>query len=219
MIRLHNVTKVYPCGHRALCDVTLSVEKARLVFLTGPSGAGKTTLLKLILGVEKPTSGQIFVGNVNVEKLRRSSVPYFRRNLGVLFQDFKLIPTRTALENVAAALEVEGRPRSEVRRRSRAALRGVGLHGKFDLFPDELSGGEQQRVALARAMVRNPSVLLADEPTGNLDAENALGLVELFRRITVHGVTVLIATHDEGLIRAMPRRVLRLREGRLHECL
>lgn len=215
MIQLFHVTKEYPGEPPALSDVTLDVEKGEFVFLTGPSGAGKSTLLKLIFCAEAPTSGQILLFGKNVARVGPAEIPWVRRSIGVVFQDFKLLPDRTVAENVALPLEVRALPDREVRRRSRALLRSVGLEHRADKFPPSLSGGEQQRVAVARALAGDPAVLLADEPTGNLDAERTLEVMELLASANARGTTVLIATHDRSLLERYKRRVVQLERGRL----
>jgi cell division transport system ATP-binding protein len=215
MIQLFHVTKEYDAGRAALSDLTLHVKKGEFVFLTGPSGAGKSTLLKLLLCAEAPTSGQILVFGRNVAKIRPSRVPYIRRNLGVVFQDFKLLEGRTILENVAFPLEVRGVPAREVRRRVLAILRSLGLDGKEDKFPPALSGGEQQRVAVARALVGDPALLLADEPTGNLDPDRTLEVMDLLHAANARGTTVVVATHDRTLLERYRKRVIALDAGRV----
>jgi len=215
VIQLFHVTKEYPGEPPALSDVTLDVEKGEFVFLTGPSGAGKSTLLKLIFCAEAPTSGQILLFGKNVARVGPAEIPWVRRSIGVVFQDFKLLPDRTVAENVALPLEVRALPDREVRRRARALLRSVGLEHRADKFPPSLSGGEQQRVAVARALAGDPAVLLADEPTGNLDAERTLEVMELLASANARGTTVLIATHDRSLLERYKRRVVQLERGRL----
>jgi cell division transport system ATP-binding protein len=215
VIQLFHLTKEYPGEPPALSDVTLDVEKGEFVFLTGPSGAGKSTLLKLIFCAEAPTSGQILLFGKNVARVTPAEVPYVRRNIGVVFQDFKLLPDRTVAENVALPLEVRALPDKEVRRRVGGLLRSVGLEYRADKFPPSLSGGEQQRVAVARALVGDPALLLADEPTGNLDAERTLEVMELLAAANARGTTVLIATHDRSLLERYKRRVVQLERGRL----
>jgi cell division transport system ATP-binding protein len=215
VIQLFHVTKEYPGEPPALSDVTLDVEKGEFAFLTGPSGAGKSTLLKLIFCAEAPTSGQILLFGKNVARVTPAEVPFVRRNIGVVFQDFKLLPDRTVAENVALPLEVRALPDKEVRRRVKGLLRSVGLEHRADKFPPSLSGGEQQRVAVARALVADPALLLADEPTGNLDPERTLEVMELLANANARGTTVLIATHDRSLLERYKRRVVQLEHGRL----
>lgn len=216
MIQAFHLTKIYDSGDRpALRDVSFSVERGEFVFLTGPSGAGKTTLLRLMFGAEVPSQGQLFVHGRNVATLRRRDLPRLRREVGVVFQDFKLIPSQTVAENVAYTLYVVGRPEREVRRRVGAVLNAVGLSHKSTSLPPRLSGGEQQRVAIARALVNDPAVLLADEPTGNLDADLTDEIMELLEQANARGTTVVVATHDQALLERFGKRVLRLSAGRL----
>jgi len=215
LIRLFRVGKAYPGGTWALRNVELEVARGEFVFLTGPSGAGKTTLLRLLLRQELPTEGQILVNGRNVAAIPSSKVPGLRRTIGVVFQDFKLIARKTALENVAYVLNVTGVPRREQRQRAYAALKGVGLHHRLGVLPPALSGGEQQRVAIARAVVHEPELLLADEPTGNLDPELAVEIMRLFREINARGTTIVVATHDREMIRRMRRRAIVLEHGRI----
>jgi len=217
MIRLYNVSKKYPGDVTALKDVALEVGRGEFVFVTGPSGAGKTTLLRLLLRQELPSSGQILVNGRNVGALPSAKVPDLRRSIGVVFQDFKLISRKTALENVAYVLNVAGLSRGEQRRRAYNALRSVGLNHRLNTLPPMLSGGEQQRVAIARAVVNEPVLLLADEPTGNLDPDLAVEIMRLFREINARGTTVVVATHDRDLIQRMQRRTVLLDQGRLVE--
>jgi cell division transport system ATP-binding protein len=215
VIQLFHVTKEYPGDGPALQDVSLEIDKGEFVFLTGASGAGKSTLLKLIFCAEAPTAGQILLFGKNVARVAPAEVPFVRRNIGVVFQDFKLLRDRTVAENVALPLEVRALPDKEVRRRVRALLRSVGLEHRADKFPPALSGGEQQRVAVARALAADPALLLADEPTGNLDAERTLEVMELLASANARGTTVLIATHDRSLLERYKRRVVQLEHGRL----
>jgi cell division transport system ATP-binding protein len=215
VIQLFHVTKDYPGDGPALQDVTLEIEKGEFVFLTGPSGAGKSTLLKLIFCDEPATSGQLLLFGKNVAKIRPAAIPYVRRNVGVVFQDFKLLPQRTVLENVALPLEVRGLPDREIKRRVRGLLRSVGLEHRADKFPPSLSGGEQQRVAVARALATDPPLLLADEPTGNLDPDRTIEVMELLHGANARGTTVVVATHDRSLLERYKRRVVLLERGRL----
>src|SRR5512137_534707 len=208
MIHLFHVHKQYGNEAPALSDVSLEVRKGEFVFLTGPSGAGKSTLLKLVFCAEPATGGQLLVFGKNVSKLRSSAVPYLRRNIGVVFQDFKLLPDRTVAENVAFPLEVRGLQAREVRRKVVAMLRSVGLDHKLQKFPLALSGGEQQRVAVARALVNDPALLLADEPTGNLDPERTLEVMDLLEGANARGTTVVVATHDRALLARYKKRVI-----------
>jgi cell division transport system ATP-binding protein len=217
LIRLFHVSKSYAAGTFALRDVSVEVKKGELVFLTGPSGAGKTTLMKLLFAAERPSEGQILVLGRNVARIGERGIPRLRRRVGVVFQDFKLIPTRTAEENVAVALEVIGKSPREVRGKSFAMLKRVGLQHRRHHRPGALSGGEQQRVALARALVNDPAILLADEPTGNLDAALTIEIMDLIAAAAARGTTVLVASHDAALVKRYARRVLRLEGGQLVE--
>ncbi|HEX7253125.1 MAG TPA: cell division ATP-binding protein FtsE [Thermoanaerobaculia bacterium] len=217
MIQLFRVCKEYGRFRHALSDVTCSIERGEFVFLTGPSGAGKSTFLKLLFRDEPPTSGQILVNGRNIGVLPSSQIPYFRRTIGVVFQDFKLIARKSVFENIAFVQNVLGLPRAEQKRRAYQVLKRVGLHHQMNALPAELSGGEQQRVAIARAIVNEPTLLLADEPTGNLDPMLAEEIMRLFAEINIRGTTVLVATHDFELIRRMGKRVLTLDRGRLRE--
>lgn len=215
MIALSHVSKRYPGGFEALKNVTLAVDAGELVYVTGHSGAGKTTLLKLIAVIERPSGGSIVVKGQNVATLRRAAVPYLRRHLGLVFQDQKLLFDRSVFDNVMLPLEIAGFDRREGARRARAALDKVGLLQRERANPVQLSGGEQQRLAIARAVVNRPSVLLADEPTGNLDSDYAREIMNVFAAFNQVGVTVLIATHDEGILASHPGRVVALRQGAL----
>ena len=217
MIQLFRVSKEYSRYRHALTDVSCTIGRGEFVFLTGPSGAGKSTFLKLLFREEPPTSGQIVVNGRNIGVLPASQVPYFRRTVGVVFQDFKLIPRKSVFENIAFVQNVMGLPRAEQKRRAYHVLKRVGLHHQMNAYPDELSGGEQQRVAIARAIVNEPTLLLADEPTGNLDPVLSEEIMRLFAEINIRGTTVLVATHDFELIRRMGKRVLSLDRGRLRE--
>ncbi len=217
MIQLFHVSKSYAGDAAALSDINLEIGKGEFVFLTGPSGAGKSTLLRLLMSAELPSEGQILIAGRNVARIRRRSIPYIRRNIGVVFQDFKLIPNRTVLENVGISLEVMGLPRGKVREAAGAVLEQVGLGHKLDAMPERLSGGEQQRVAIARAVIGEPSILLADEPTGNLDPELTLEVMEVLTRLNHRGASVVVATHDHALLQRFPRRVVRLDRGRVVE--
>ena len=218
MIQAFRVTKRYDAHGTALRDVSLHVPKGEFCFLTGPSGAGKTTLLRLILREELPTEGQILVGGRNVSVLPKHKIPEFRRTLGVVFQDFKLLKMKTILENVGFVLRVLGVPEEERKRRAFLALKSVGLEDKLDSFPLQLSGGEQQRVAIARALINEPELVLADEPTGNLDPERAAEVMALFEEMcATKGTTVLVATHDREMIERMKKRVITLVKGQVAE--
>ncbi len=215
MIQMFHVYKAYPGDPPVLSDINLHVEKGEFVFLTGPSGAGKTTLLKLVFCAEKATKGQILVGGRNVARIRESAVPYLRRNIGVVFQDFKLLPHRTVEDNVAFALDVLGVPRAEARERVHRMLKLVGLQHKAGSLPLRLSGGEQQRVVIARALVNDPTILLADEPTGNLDPALTVEIMDLLMDVNVRGTTVMVATHDNTLLQRYQKRTVRLERGML----
>ena len=217
MIETHHLSKLYSRGLYALQDLTLNVDKGEFVFLTGPSGAGKSTLLRLLLCQEKPSEGEIFVNGHDLTKLSRSDIQEYRRGIGFIFQDFKLIPTRTVFENVAFVLEVLGVPSNQQRRRAHQVLKWVGLQHRINAFPRDLSGGEQQRIAIARALVNDPALVLADEPTGNLDPDLSLEIMNLLREINAGGTTVLVATHDRELIRLVGRRTITLDQGRIVE--
>lgn len=213
MIQMFHVFKAYPGDPPSLSDINLHVRKGEFVFLTGPSGAGKTTLLKLIFCAEAVTQGQVLVGGTNVARIREGGIPYLRRNIGVVFQDFKLLPRRTVADNVALTLDVLGVPRSESRERVRRMLKHVGLEHKADVLPPKLSGGEQQRVVIARALVNDPTILLADEPTGNLDPALTVEIMDLLQEVNVRGTTVVVATHDSTLLERYQKRTIRLERG------
>ena len=215
MIVASDLTKRYPGGYEAVRDLSFRIEAGEMVFITGHSGAGKTTLVKLMASIERPTSGSLVVNGQNLSALRRSAIPYVRRHLGLVFQDQKLLFDRSALDNVLLPLQIVGLPRREAIRRAQAALDKVGLLAREKAHPIALSGGEQQRLAIARAVVNRPTVLLADEPTGNLDAESATEILEIFADFHRVGVTVVIATHDQGCIERYKASVLRLDHGRL----
>ncbi|HZX95272.1 MAG TPA: cell division ATP-binding protein FtsE [Myxococcales bacterium] len=215
MIQLFHVRKAYPGDAPVVDDVTLRIEKGEFVWLTGPSGAGKSTLLRMLFGAERPSSGQILVGGRNIGRLSQSGVPYLRRNIGVVFQDFKLLENRTVLENVGFALEVLGASDGEIRERARKRLEQVGLSHKAASLPPRLSGGEQQRVAIARALVNDPTILLADEPTGNLDPSLTESTLQLLFDANARGTTVVVATHDRGLLQRWHRRTIGLSRGKL----
>ena len=215
MVSFSAVAKRYPGGEEALRGVTFSVEAAELAFITGRSGAGKSTLLKLIPAIERPTAGSVLVNGQNVSALKRAAIPYLRRNVGLVFQDQKLLYDRSVYDNVMLPLSFSSHPPREAARRVRAALDKVGLLSREKANPIQLSGGEQQRVAIARAVVNRPSILLADEPTANLDAESARRILDIFVAFNQVGVTVLIATHDHELVRAYGKRVVTLEAGRL----
>jgi cell division transport system ATP-binding protein len=215
VISLRGVSLVYPNGVRALDGIDLEIEKGSFVFLVGHSGTGKSSLLRLLYREQLPTSGAVVVDGNRVDKLRRSRVPYLRRNVGVVFQDFKLLADKTVWENIAFALLVTGARTKDVMRQVPRVLDLVGLSHKSRMFPSELSGGEQQRTAIARALANNPKILLCDEPTGNLDPSNTTEIMELLLRINLKGTTVLVATHNQAVVDRMRRRVVRLDDGRV----
>ncbi|MGI6143017.1 MAG: cell division ATP-binding protein FtsE [bacterium] len=215
MIKLCHVDKTYPNGNIALKDINIEIDKGEFVFFVGPSGAGKSTLAKLLLREEVPTAGEILVNGVNIAKLKHRQIPYYRRGIGVVFQDFRLLPEKTVYENVAFAMQVVEAPRREILRQVPAVLHLVGLSHKSRSKPSQLSGGEQQRVGLARAIVNNPPVLLADEPTGNLDPETSWELMRLLVEINRRGTTVIMATHARDIVDTMKKRVVALEGGRV----
>jgi cell division transport system ATP-binding protein len=215
VIRFENVSKTYKNGSPALKDITLNIEKGEFVFLVGASGSGKTTFLRLLLREELPDKGRILEAGRELTELSKFRVPFLRRNIGCVFQDFRLLPNKTVFENVAFALEVIGRPRSTVESQVPLILDLVGLSDKSKSLPGELSGGEQQRVAVARAFVNRPLILLADEPTGNLDPANSESIMALLERINRTGTTVVMATHDKALVDRMRRRVIELDKGEM----
>jgi cell division transport system ATP-binding protein len=213
MIKLENVTKVFKGDVVAVRDATVDIAKGEFVFLVGQSGSGKSTFIRLLNREESPEHGTIFVAGKDISGLGAWKVPYLRRNIGYIFQDFKLLPKKTVAENVAFALEVIGKPRHVIRKQVPAILELVGLADKIDNYPNELSGGEQQRVSIARAFVNRPLILLADEPTGNLDPQTSVGIMKLLDRINRTGTTVVMATHDRGIVDTMRRRVIELDRG------
>ncbi|HUJ26565.1 MAG TPA: cell division ATP-binding protein FtsE [Myxococcales bacterium] len=215
MIQLFHVKKAYPGDAPVLDDITLRVEKGEFCWLTGPSGAGKSTLLRLLFCAEQPSSGQILVGGRNIGRLAQGGIPFLRRNIGVVFQDFKLLDNRTVVENVGYALEVLGFSDAEIRERSMKRLEQVGLEHKATSLPRRLSGGEQQRVAIARALVNEPTILLADEPTGNLDPSLTDSILQLLFDANARGTTVVVATHDRTLLTRYHKRTIGLEKGRL----
>jgi cell division transport system ATP-binding protein len=215
MIKTEQVTKVYKDTVVALEEVSIEVQKSEFVFVVGPSGSGKSTFIRLLLREEEPSTGKIFVAGKNIAQLSAWKIPYLRRNIGTVFQDFKLLPDKTVFENVGFALEVIGKPRHVIDRRVPEILELVGLGGKLNNYPEELSGGEQQRVSVARAFVNRPLILLADEPTGNLDPTTSVEIMKLLDRINRTGTTVIMATHDNAIVDAMRRRVIELDEGKV----
>lgn len=215
MIRLKQVSKIYSNGVRALMGLNLDINPSEFVFLVGPSGAGKSTLLKLLYRAEAPSSGQVVIGGVDIGRLSRGQLPPLRRRIGVVFQDYKLLPQRTIFENIAFALKVLGTSRADIEKRTRSALDLVRLREYADLMPGQLSGGQQQRVCLARAIVNTPPLLLCDEPTGNLDPETSWDIMRLLTRINQHGTTVVVATHNKLIVDSMRRRVVTIDGGRM----
>jgi len=217
VIETRRLSKIYSRGLYALRELTLNVEKAEFVFLTGPSGAGKSTFLRMLLLQERPTEGEVFVNGHNLAMLSRRETQEYRRGIGFVFQDFKLIPSRTVLQNISFVPEVLGVPAANQRRRAFQVLKWVGLQHRMNAYPKDLSGGEQQRIAIARALVNDPALLIADEPTGNLDPDLSLEIMNLLREINAGGTTVLVATHDRELIRLVGRRSITLDQGRVVE--
>jgi len=214
LIELKNVYKRYNNGVTALCDVNLSISKGEFVFIIGASGSGKSTLIKLLYRQERPTKGEVYVGGINVAKLRNGKVYKLRRKLGIVFQDYKLLPKMTVYENVAFALDIYGLKTDEVRKRALKAIEQVGLKDKLRSYPDELSGGEQQRVSIARAIVNNPKVLICDEPTGNLDPRISMEIMKVIESINTDlGTTIIMATHDEKIVNKMKKRVIMIEKG------
>ena len=213
MIHMNNVTKVYPNGSTGVENINLHINKGEFVFIVGSSGSGKSTLMKLLLKELDPTEGDIIINKVKTNELNRRQIPYLRRNLGVVFQDFRLLKDRDVYENVAFAQRVVNRPTRVIRKRVPEVLQEVGLAGKYKAYPDELSGGEQQRVALARAIVNRPDILLADEPTGNLDPKTSEEIMKLLEEINQRGTTVLGVTHNKEIVNSMKKRVLTMHNG------
>ena len=213
MIEFRNVSKVYNKNVKALTNVNINIDKGEFVFLVGPSGAGKSTFIKMLLKEVEPSTGNIVMGNEDLSKIKRRQIPYHRRKIGMVFQDFRLIPTLNVYENVAFAMRVVGASPKEIRKRVPMVLSLVGLSNKYKMFPTELSGGEQQRVSIARAIVNNPKVLIADEPTGNLDPEKAKEIMELIDDINKAGTTVVMATHAKEIVNSMKKRVIAIDKG------
>ena len=214
MIKLEGVTKVYKTGVRAVNDMNLNIDAGEFVYVIGPPGAGKSTFIKLLYREEKPTTGKVIVDGINVAKIKDRKVPYFRRKIGVVFQNYRLLPRKTVFENVAFALQVTDTPRRKIRNRVRKVLELVGLEDKANAFPHELSGGQQQRVAIARAIVNSPKVLIADEPTGNLDPDTSEGIIELLERINeINGTTVIVVTHDKIIVQSHKKRTILIEDG------
>jgi cell division transport system ATP-binding protein len=215
MVQLRSVTKTYTNGCHALFDTNLEIKQGEFLFITGPSGSGKSTLLKLLYGEEFPTQGEVIVDGCNVATTRGDRLSLLRRRIGIVFQDYKLIPQRTVAENVTFVLQAQGYTRKEIQRRLEPTLKLVGLVAKADCFPDQLSGGEQQRVSIARAIVATPPLILADEPTGNLDPDNSWQVIQILQKLNAFGATVIVTTHDEQLVRRCNHRVVQVRDGRL----
>lgn len=219
IIQLRSVNKVYSNDSRALVGANLTIARDGFLFVTGPSGSGKSTLLKLLYGAERANQGEVLVDGENVSALRGDRLAALRRRIGIVFQDYKLIPQRTVSENVAFVLGAQGFARHEIQRRLPPALKMVGLQHKANCFPEQLSGGEQQRVSIARAIVSTPPILLADEPTGNLDADNSWQVIKILKKLNNMGITVVVTTHDEGLIRLSKLPVVQLRNGYLSQAI
>ncbi len=215
IVELRDATVVYPGGHVALERVSFAIQRGEFVFVVGPTGCGKSTLIRTLIGEVRAASGEVLIAGKDIDRLPKRKIPHLRRRIGTVFQDFKLLPNRTVYDNVAYTLKVTGAGRGEIRRKVPEILRLVGLQGKVHNYPDQLSGGEQQRVSIARAFVNHPPLLLADEPTGNLDPETSIGIMQLLYRINRTGTTVLVVTHDREMVDKMRRRVLALDEGRL----
>lgn len=215
LVQFYNVSKIYSNGVKALDDISLKIDRGEFVFLMGPSGAGKSTLIKMMFREEEPTRGQIFVASRSLIRMKRAEVPALRRNMGIVFQDFKLLENKTAYENVAFAMEVVGAGPRTIKKRVPEVLKMVGLQGKESSFPDELSGGEQQRVGIARALANEPLLLIADEPTGNLDIDTSHEIMDLLVDINRKGTTIIMATHARELVRSVHKRVIMLERGRI----
>ena len=215
MIEFKNVSKIYDNENVALKDIDLNVDKGEFIFMVGPSGSGKSTFIKLLIKEIDETKGNIFIAGRNICNLKNNMIPQLRRNIGCVFQDFKLLPNKTAFENVAFALEVIGRPGYEIKVQVPQVLKLVGLHTRDNAYPHQLSGGEQQRISIARAFVNRPPILLADEPTGNLDPATSEGIMKILSRINLTGTTVVMATHDRSIVNSMRRRVVELEEGEI----
>ena len=215
MIKFNNVTKYYSGGIVALDNINIHIEKGEFVFIVGQSGAGKSTFVKMLLKEEPPTKGEIIIDDMKINDLHRRRVPYLRRKMGVVFQDFRLLPKKTVYENVAYSMEIIGAKPKEVRKRVPLILSMVGLSNRANVYPDQLSGGEQQRVSMARAMINNPTLLIADEPTGNLDPETSWEIMRLLKQFNRNGTTVVMATHDQNIVDAMKMRVIQLENGKI----
>lgn len=215
MIEMQDVYKVYPNGTPALNGISVKIDKGEFVYVVGPSGAGKSTFIKLMYRETRPTKGHIFVNGFNIERLKNRKVPLLRRNIGVVFQDFKLLPKLSAYDNVAFALEVIGSSHRHMKRRVSEAMSWVGLEDKMNMLPSQLSGGEQQRVAVARSLVNNPAVIIADEPTGNLDPDTSWDIMKLFQRINDRGTTIVMATHNREIVNTLRKRVIAIERGQI----
>ena len=215
MLRMENVSKVYPGGSVALQDVDIHSKPGEFVFVVGPSGAGKSTFIKMLFREVLPTTGSIFVNGVDILSLTPKEIPYMRRQLGIIFQDYRLLPDRTVYENVAFAMQVIETPHRKIKRRVLNVLELVGLRHRANAYPNELSGGEQQRIAIARAIVNDPILVIADEPTGNLDPETSWDIMEIFKEINASGTTIVMATHDKEIVDAMGKRVVAIEHGNI----
>jgi len=215
MIEMYDVWKTYPNGVYALKGINVKINKGEFVYVVGPSGAGKSTFIKLMYREIKPTKGQIFLNGNNVERLKERKIPNVRRNIGVIFQDYRLLPNLTIYENVAFAMEVTEAPKKQIKKRVPEVLEMVGLKNKMKSFPNQLSGGEQQRAAIARALTNNPGIIIADEPTGNLDLETSWGIMKLFDDINFKGTTIIMATHNRDIVNSMKRRVIVIQNGHI----
>ena len=215
MLKMTDVSKVYPGGSVALQKVNIHIEPGEFVFVVGPSGAGKSTFIKMLFREVLPTTGSIFVNGVDILSLTPKEIPYMRRQLGIIFQDYRLLPDRTVYENVAFAMEVIETPRRKIKRRVLNVLDLVGLRHRCNAYPNELSGGEQQRIAIARAIVNDPIMVIADEPTGNLDPETSWDIMEIFKEINAEGTTIVMATHDKEIVDAMGKRVIAIEDGKI----
>ncbi|SFL90123.1 cell division transport system ATP-binding protein [Paenibacillus sp. 1_12] len=215
MIEMQDVWKTYPDGSQALKGITVNVNRNEFLYVVGPSGAGKSTFMKLIYREERPTKGSIFVNGFNLEKLKQRKIPYVRRNIGVIFQDYRLLPKLTAFENIAFAMEVIEAPKKIIKKRVLEVLELVKLRDKASSLPTQMSGGEQQRIAIARAIVNNPTVIIADEPTGNLDPDTSWGIMKLMEEINFRGTTIIMATHNKEIVNTMRKRVLAIEDGQI----
>lgn len=215
MLKMTDVSKVYPGGSVALQNVDIHIEPGEFVFVVGPSGAGKSTFIKMLFREVLPTTGSIFVNGVDILSLTPNEIPYMRRQLGIIFQDYRLLPDRTVYENVAFAMEVIETPRRKIKRKVLNVLDLVGLRHRCNAYPNELSGGEQQRIAIARAIVNDPVFVIADEPTGNLDPETSWDIMEIFKEINAEGTTIVMATHDKEIVDAMGKRVIAIEDGKI----